>query len=278
MKKLAASTSAAALVFTGLTVGAGFANAQDAEAPVESSGSLTSGSLGVDTGEISANLDLAITALNSPVSVEGRNGDGPLVSYTNRTAANPEDAAAGTKYCIGFTMPYSTIDELELEVGDINSGDFSGAQELLTSIDEAGGVSILGVNEGKPFVHASEGNALAPFAAKFANGGAGLAVAPGATVTWEAPTPTDQPATAVVLCSDAAEGRRDSGIDPQFGMDKQIIADQINAKIPGGSLDLVTPGSISGGTLETIQGSLGSLTGNFGDTEEAGETPAAPAQ
>ena len=278
-KKLAAGASATALVIGGLTLGAGFAFAQDPEEPAETSGSLSSGSLGVDTEEISANLDLAIAALNGPVTVEGRDGNGPLVSYTNRTEADPENEAAGTKYCIGFTMPYSTVDELDIDPNGISMSDPLAALALLNRIDAAGGVSLLNANgEGEPVASASDGNDLSPLASGYALGGPAAAVAAGETVTWEAPTPADEPAAAVVICS-ASSGLRFSGLEPEIGIDKQIIADQINDKIPGGSLDLVTPGSISAGSLETIQGSLGSLTGSSGDdAEESDETPADPAQ
>lgn len=144
MKKLAAGTSAAALVLTGLSASAGLANAEETEAQdpavvEEVSGALSSSSLDIDTKKLAADLDLAIAALDGPVAVEGRDGAGPLVSYTNR--AEGDDAP--TLRCIGFTMPYSTVEKAGLDPNALSDSGLLEAYGIINKIEKEGNVSLL---------------------------------------------------------------------------------------------------------------------------------------
>lgn len=260
LKKFAATTSTAALAIGMLAAGAGVAAAQDEdEAPT---GSMSSGSLGLDLGETAADLDLAAQALNGPVAVSPNEEDGPTVSFTNES-----EAAVS---CIGFTMPYSTIEKNDIDPSAINLEDLGAALELIATIEAGGKVSVLGVNEdGEPVAYDSEGdNNVAGAAVGLVLGGAGVEVAPGEGTSWDSTNPTDEPAAAATIC--LPEGGEIADLEVNFGIDKQVVADQINDKIPGGSIAPVGPGSISGGSVELGAGALGSLAG--GDDE--GEEPA----
>ena len=83
----------------------------------------------------------------------------------------------------------------------------------------------------------------------------GVTVAPGDTITWTATAPTT-PAAAVTLCVPPAG---DTLFDIDFGVDPQVVADQINDRIPGGSIEPVSAGSVSGGSVEAGAAALGSL-------------------
>ena len=63
-----------------------------------------------------------------------------------------------------------------------------------------------------------------------------------------------------------------------IGIDPQVVADQINGRIPGGSLEIVSADDISAGSVETgitVLGSLDSASADNGngngDDEGAGD-------
>ena len=259
LRKFAATTSTAALAIGMLAAGAGVAAAED-EAP--SNGSMSSDSLGLDLEKTATDLELANQALNGPVDVTPNAEGGPTVSFTNET----ED----TLQCVGFTMPYTTVDENDINPGEIDLSDLLGALALLETIEDGGGVSTLDVDaDGKPV-----SNAVTPGGAQLATMAltllgeeqGGVAVDPGKNIEWTAASP-EEPSAATVLC--APEGATDlSTLELKFGVDKQVVADQINSKIPGGSIEPVGPGSISGGSVELGANALGSLAGGDNEAEE----------
>lgn len=238
MKKFAAATSTAALALGILATGAGVAGAQEDPADPPASGS-ASGSL--DLGKIVSDLDLANQALNGPVSVEPTE-NGATVSYTNKT----EDA----QKCGGMVFPYASIADADV--------DMSNPIALATPIEEGGDVTIVSADaDGKPSATPLDGS-LAAALIPFAFGGGGVDVAAGKSVTWTVDNDKG-PFAAAILCGSLDE--------INFGIDKQVVADQINGKIPGGSLDPVGAGSISGGSVNVGATALGSLAGGGDDTE-----------
>lgn len=280
LKKFAATTSTAALAIGMLAAGAGVAAAQDEETPPEeTTGSLDTSSLGssdFDLGKIASDLNLAAQALNGPVDVTSNEEGGPTVSFTNET----ED----TVRCVGFTMPYSTVDENEIDPGAIDLTDLLGALDLLNTIEEGGGVSALDVDaEGNPAASdvTAGGNQLALLSLSLVTPGedqGGVAVEGGESIEWTATAP-DEPAAATVLC--APQGAPElADLELKFGVDKQVVADQINDKIPGGSIAPVGTGSISGGSVELGATALGSLGGGDDEGEEPTdpEEPSDPAE
>ena len=242
LKKFAATTSTAALAIGMLAAGAGVAAAQDeGEAPT---GSMSSGSLGLDLEKTAADLDLASQALNGPVDVTPGE-DGTVVSYTNEG----EEA----QKCGGMVFPYASIADADV--------DMSNPIGMLGPIQEGGNVTIISADdEGDTTATPLEGDLIGAVA-PFVLGTEGADVDAGESVEWTV-TNENGPFAAAVLC-----GSLDA---INFGIDKQVVADQINDKIPGGSIAPVGPGSISGGSVELGAGALGSLAG--GDDE--GEEPA----
>jgi hypothetical protein len=251
-----AGASAVALAAGTTLAGAGIASAQDEE---ESTGSLSSSSI----GDIGGDFETAAEALNGPVTVSPNEEGGPTITYTNETGAAQE--------CLGFTAPYSTIIEDGLDT-DYDPDDVIAALELMNDLEDGGDVSLFGGDEeGAPIAFADpnpdEGGDVAGFVAGFALGlgGQSLGVAADGEVSWTAPTP-NSPALAVVICLPEGGGDRETynGIDPQ------VVADQINGRIPGGSVEIVSPDMISGGSVETGATLLGSL-GDAGDDTDDGD-------
>lgn len=243
--RILAGASAVALASGTVLVGAGAAGAQG-------------------SSEIAANLELAATALNGPVTVSGNAEGGPTVTYTNDTGE--------AETCVGFTMPYASVDEVGL---DPSAGSGLDLLPQIIAIENLGGVSILSATEaGVP----TATDAILP-STGFGNvGGAvlvlvnndiktGVPVADGKTISWEATAP-EEPAAAAVLCVPDAvtdNGERLAAMTTSFGIDPQVVADQINDRL--GPLGSIQAGSVSGGSVETGADLLGSL----GDT---GEGPA----
>lgn len=100
----------------------------------------------------------------------------------------------------------------------------------------------------------------------------GVAVAPGETVTWEATAPTAEPATAAVICVPENSKNVLDNLETKVGIDKQIIADQINAKLPAGSSGLVTADSISAGSLQALRSTVGLLGSSSGSSDSFGSS------
>ena len=276
LKKFAATTSTAALAFGMLAAGAGVAAAADEETPeTPTSGSVDTSSLGIedfDLEKIAKDLGLASQALNGPVSVEGNAEGGPTVTYTNTT----ED----TQKCVGFTMPYSTVEDNDIDPNKIDLTDLLGALALLETIENGGKVSALTVDEaGKPVAsNVTPGNVeLAVLSLSIIAGGddqGGAEIKTDGSFTWTATAP-DEPGAASILCAPKGATSLEE-VSLEFGVDKQVVADQVNGKIPGGSLDPVTTGSISGGSVAIGATALGSLAP--ADEAEAPETPEDPAE
>lgn len=269
MKKLTASVSAVALVLGGTMFGTGFATAQPTDP-----GDAQLASQDFDTDGLRSQLQTAVNALKGPVSVESRPDNGPSVTYTNRTDST-EPAA---QKCIGFTTPYSTIEKLNIDPSNVKADPDNpfAALELLQNIEEEGGVSVLTSDEqGQAAVHevdlSDEGAATRISASLIAllSNTAGVTVQPGETATWLATSPSTEPAAAGVLCIPTSAYEKAAGnpfavvgdLQTNFGVDKQVVADQFNDKLTGGKLELVTPGSISVGSLEFLDSAIGSMTG-----------------
>lgn len=87
----------------------------------------------------------------------------------------------------------------------------------------------------------------------------GYLLSDGESVTWNAVSPTDEPAAVAVMCVSDAE-RKLSEIEYNIGVDKQVVADQINDIL--GPLGSVDTGSISGGSVGLGAGAFGSLVGD----------------
>ena len=203
---------------------------------------------------------MAAEALNGPVDVAPTADGGPRVSYVNETG----DA----QQCIGFTAPYSTIDELGINPNEIDMDDTLGTGQTLIDIDSRGGVSMLDADLAGNLISYETDlvNSLVVKMAGFTGLDLGLveiipipgaSVPAGETVTWDAPTP-DTPAAVSLICRPAGGGDlvRYNGIDPQ------VVADQINERLgPAGS---VTAGSISGGSVEVGATAVGSVADALG--------------
>lgn len=242
-KSFVAGASAVALASGALLAGAGAAGAQG-------------------SAEIAADLELAATALNGPVTVTPNDEGGPTVSYINETE-NPQN-------CLGFTLPYSTIAEEGIDPSSIDSSDLEAAGALLNAIDTAGGVSLLTVDnsgdEPEPTARDSyvpganganeNGGILQMVAEWFLGVPNAVLVGQEVTVEWDATAP-EEPAAAAILCtSEVEEGEEDPGLQTYFGIDPQVVADQINDRLgPLGSIDA---GSVSGGSVEMGANLLGS--------------------
>lgn len=234
-KRFLAGASAVALASGAVLAGAGAAGAQG-------------------SSEIAADLELAATALNGPVTVVGNADGGPTVRYENDSEVDQS--------CVGFTMPYATVDELDIDPGGIG-GDIMGALPLINAIEAAGDVHILGVEDGDPVSYPSEpGGGLGDpesrgviAAALVLISGEGVEAPAGETIEWTASGP-ENPSAAVLLCAPDPEDE-ESLLAVNFGVDPQVVADQINDRLgPLGSID---SGSVSGGSVQVGADVLGSL-------------------
>ncbi|MDJ0423675.1 MULTISPECIES: hypothetical protein [Dietzia] len=247
--RILAGASAVALAAGTTLAGAGIAGAQG-------------------SSEIAADLGLAATALDGPVTVTPNEEGGPTVTYTNETA-DPQN-------CLGFTLPYSTIEEAGIDPSGI---DVATAGPVLNAIDAEEGVSLLTVateGEGEDAVQVPSAEDSYVPGTRDDNGNGGILqmvaewvafgfphaypVAPDGTVEWVATAP-ETPAAGVILCtSEVGEGEEDPGLQTYFGIDPQVVADQINGRIPGGSLEIVSADDVSAGSVgmgATLLGSLG---------------------
>ncbi|MFD2392722.1 hypothetical protein ACFSSF_01365 [Dietzia aerolata] len=258
-KRVMAGASAVALAAGTTLAGAGLASAQDEGE--ESTGSLSSSSL--DLGDTVADLETAAEALNGPVTITPNAEGGPTVTYNNESDVDHR--------CVGFTAPYSTIVDKDLDT-DYDEEDLAAAITLIQGLENGGDVSLLAADEdGDPIAY-EDPNAdpanpdndvvglVLPFV--FAQPGNSVVVPAGEAVSWTAPTP-DSPAIGAALCVpvDPETGAL-GAMETNIGIDKQVVADQINGKIPGGSVEPVGAGSISGGSVETGVTMLGSLAGD----------------
>ncbi|WP_341254472.1 hypothetical protein [uncultured Dietzia sp.] len=247
-----AITAAALLAFT---TGGATAFAEPDESGAR--GSLSSSGLGL--GDAIGDLAIAAKALNGPVTVTPNATGGPTVTYTN--------VGTETDQCVGFAAPYSTIVDKDLDVG-YDTDDLAAGLELLKAIEAGPDVSLLlGDEDGEPFVEADDPTIEESIATEVV----GLmfewipenppprtvVIEPGESVSWTLEVP-ESPAAAGVLCI-AGTVTQESELITNFGIDKQVVADQINGKIPGGSVEPVSAGSISGGSVAVGAGALGSL-------------------
>ena len=213
------------------------------------------------SSEIAADLELAATALNGPVTVTGNAEGGPTVTYTNETGAD--------QTCVGFTLPYATVDELGVDPGGIGE-DPMAALPLLALIEAEGGVSVLAADaDGDPVANDSGGETNITNVAIGLLGGDGVAVEEGATIEWVATSPED-PAAAVIMCTPDPDGGL---LAINFGVDRQVVADQINDRL--GPLGSITAGSVSGGSVEVganLLGSLAAASSEDGEDEGSGSS------
>ncbi|MDV8001655.1 hypothetical protein [Rhodococcus sp. IEGM 1408] len=231
-KRIAAGASAFALASGAVLAGAGIAGAQG-------------------SSEIAAGLGLAATALNGPVSVAGNDEGGPTVTYINETAA--------AQNCVGFTLPYAAIAAAGIDPSGLDLTNPATAV-LIGQLEATGGVSVLGADDdGGPDAYVAataNGGVMGAVGGLFGNPqvDVDIAVAAGESVVWTAPSPVT-PAAAVIICAPPA-GEQAPVVS--FGIDKQVVVDQINGTLPGGSIGT---GSVSGGSVGIGASLLGSLGG-----------------
>ena len=257
-KRILAGASAVALAAGTTLAGAGAATAQD-----ESTGSLSSSS--IDFGEIATDLGTAAEALNGPVTVTPNEDGGPTVNYVNETDTDQR--------CLGFTAPYSTVIEEDLDT-NYDPDDIGAALALVNALEDGGDISLLagdetGAPEATPDPNPDESGDLqgALFAIVLGNTEGTVLVGAGEEVAWTAVAPSS-PALAVLACvPDGGEG-----LETYTGIDPQVVADQINGRIPGGSLEVVSPDMISGGSVESGAMALGSLAGIGNGDDGDGDT------
>lgn len=256
-----AGASAVALAAGTTLAAAGVASAQDED---ESTGSL--GSSSINLGEIAGDLETAAEALNGPVTVVPNDEGGPTVTYSNESALDQR--------CLGATAPYSTIVDNDLDT-DYPEGDLEAGINLITAIEAGGGLThLLADAEGNPTVELDDpevGNNVVQNVLPFVFGqpGRSVLVEAGTDVTWTALSP-ETSAVGIVLCVPVNEDDTLGGLETNFGIDPQVVADQINGRIPGGSVEPVSAGSISGGSVAsgaTVLGSLGAASSD-NDAEE----------
>ena len=271
LKRFAATASAVALA-TGTTLaGAGMASAQDNGD--EDTGSLSSSSLNL--GDTAGDLETAAEALNGPVTVTPNEEGGPTVTYVNE--------ADGDQRCAGFTAPYSTVIEEDLDT-DYDPDELLAAIALIQALEGGGDVSLLDVDaDGAPNAYEdpdpdSDSDVVELFLPLLAHPNEeepdltpGVVVGVGDEISWTAPTP-GTPALTVVACIPEGGGE----LATYTGIDPQVVADQINGFIPGGSLALVSPDMISGGSVEMGAMALGSLAGGSDNGDEDPEPPVDP--
>ncbi|WP_061229875.1 hypothetical protein [Dietzia cinnamea] len=250
LKKVAATVSAAALAGGTVLAGAGAAGAQG-------------------SSEIANDLQLASIALNGPVSVTPNAEGGPTVTYTNEG-----DEA---QQCIGFTAPYSTIEENDIDPREIDPNSL-GSLGVLGTIQGGGGVSVLTVSPlGEPAaVVSGPGLDLVGTATTFGTGiTAGLRVPAGETVSWDAPVP-EEPASAGIICADDdVIGPRLGGLVNYFGIDPQVVADQANDIL--GPLGSASSGSVSGSVVGAGAALTASLAGGDDTEADSGSAAGGPA-
>ena len=258
-KRILAGASAVALAAGTTLAGAGAATAQD-----ESTGSLSSSS--IDFGEIATDLGTAAEALNGPVTVTPNEDGGPTVNYVNETDTDQR--------CLGFTAPYSTVIEEDLDT-NYDPDDIGAALALVNALEDGGDISLLagdeaGAPEASPDPNPDESGDVqgALVTLVFGNTEGTALVGAGEEVAWTAVAP-NSPALAVLAC--VPDGGGD--LETYTGIDPQVVADQINGRIPGGSLEIVSPDMISGGSVESGAMALGSLAGigNGGDDGDNGD-------
>lgn len=275
--RILAGGSAVALAAGTTLTGAGLASAQDEGE--EATGSLSSSS--IDLGETAADLGLAAAALNGPVQLSGNDAGGPTVTYTNETER--------AESCVGFTIPYTTIDEQGIDPTALDLSNIFAAIAVIQGIENAGGVALLtgdeageptSINDPDPADPNAVVGVVVPLLSEPNEDGVvpgTVAVAPGESVEWVAAGP-EEPSAGVVLCipDDSTDRVGELGIN--FGVDPQVVADQINDKIPGGSVAPVSAGSISGGSVEMGATLLGGLTGGGEEEPPVDEEPAPTAE
>ncbi|MCD2261494.1 hypothetical protein K3888_02150 [Dietzia aurantiaca] len=268
-----AFTAVAAAALLAASSGGGIALA-DTDDSGSGSGSGSSGSLsssGLGLGGTIGDLAIAAEALNGPVTVTPNSGGGATVTYTNEGTENDR--------CVGFVTPYSTIVDGDIDV-DFDKTQLSEGIKVITAIEAGPDVSILlGDEAGSPIVRADDPavpndieEEVLDLLFDFNNPefpAEAVTLTPGKSVSWSTSVP-ETPAAAGIVCT---RGAVDFSTRPNiyFGIDKQVVADQINDKIPGGSLDVVSAGSISGGSVGFGAGALGSLAPS---DEESPITPA----
>ena len=259
-KRILAGASAVALAAGTTLAGAGAATAQDDD----STGSLSSSS--IDFGEVATDLGTAAKALNGPVTVAPAEEGGPTVTYVNETDTD--------QHCLGFTAPYSTVIDEDLDT-NYDPEDLGAALALVNALEDGGDISLLagdeaGAPEASPDPNPDESGdvqgALVTLVLGNTEGTALVGV--GEEVAWTAVAP-NSPALAVLAC--VPDGGGD--LETYTGIDPQVVADQINGRIPGGSLEIVSPDMISGGSVESGAMALGSLAGigNGGDDGDNGD-------
>ena len=260
-----AFTAVTAAALLAITTGGGTAFAEPEEPGA--TGSLSSSDL--DLAGTIGDLAIAAKALNGPVTVTPTEAGGPTVTYTNE----------GTEIdqCVGFVTPYSTITDNDLDVG-YDPSDLAAGLALIGEIEQGPDVTLLlGNGDGEPITRANDPAAdetitlevvdlMYSFADPENPPSEHVIVAPGETVTWNTTVP-ESAAAAGVVCIAGTIGW-DSQLVTNFGIDKQVVADQINGKIPGGSVEPVSAGSISGGSV----GAGAALTGSLAPGDE--EAPA----
>ena len=195
---------------------------------------MSSDSLGLDLEKTAADLELANQALNGPVDVTPTE-DGAVVSFTNEKNE--------AQRCVGMAFPYASIAGPDVDMNNLLS--------LVNAIETGGNVTILTADEeGKPTAAPLEGSLLSALGSDI------VEFEPGANVEWTVNN-ENGPFAAGLVCDEI-----------NYGIDKQVVADQINSKIPGGSIEPVGPGSISGGSVALGANALGSLAGGDNEAEE----------
>lgn len=262
------AVAAAALLSVSSGVGIALADTDDSGSGSGSgsSGSLSSNGLGL--GDAIGDLVVAAEALNGPVTVTPNEDGGATVTYTNEGTENDR--------CVGFVTPYSTIVDGDIDV-DFDKTQLSEGIKVINAIEAGPDVSILlGDEDGRPIVRANDSavpgeieEEVLDLLFDFINPdfpAEAVMLTPGKSVSWTTSVP-ETPAAAGIVCT---RGAVDFNTVPNiyFGIDKQVVADQINGKIPGGSVEPVSAGSISGGSVAAGAGALGSLA------DDGEETPA----
>lgn len=262
MKKFAAGVSAVSIAVGTSVFGAGAASAQ--------------GSLEMigDLPDTIADLQLADQALNGPVSVTGNAEGGPTVTYTNDTDT--------VLRCSGFTMPYTTVAENDIDPNDLDGAGLSELMALGNVVYDGGGAAIMVSEGGEPVsfiagandIFFTVNNLVAKEDSDTEN--TGTLLAPGEDVTWVAASPEEPSAAAVMCVTD--EERRLFDLAFNFGVDQQVVADQINDVL--GPLGSVGAGSVSGGSVELGAAALAPLgeldMGSIGGSADEGDEEESP--
>lgn len=215
-----------------------------------------------DLPDVVSDLELAAQALTGPVSVVPTAEGGPTVTYTNKVGVDQR--------CSGFTMPYSTVEEGGFDPGALEGASLTDLIDIGKIVYAGGGVAIMETDEsGAPVSYdAGENSIFATVNYLIAKEGSsnrnrGFLLADGESVSWNAVAPTDEPAAVAVMCV-PDDARTLTNLTFNIGVDKQVVADQINDRL--GPLGSVGAGSVSGGSVELGAGALGSLAGDGGET------------